>query len=635
MSRAALGTILSLVFLASFTACRKAESSPGHGKRVIILGIDAMDPAFLERHWDALPNLDRLRSAGTFTRIATTVPPQSPVAWSSFITGMDPGGHGIYDFVHRDPATLAPFSSMGEIEPSRRTLAIGPYLIPLSQGRVRTFLQGRAFWQILSDRDVPVTLVRMPNNFPPSECEGRALSGMGTPDLQGTFGTFTFFTDSGEAERQVSGGRIVPVTLTGDRATLLIDGPENTLRKDRRRGRLILSVARDPVNSVAVFETDETRFILRQGEWSGWIRVRFTLIPGLSSAAGMIRVYAKKLQPDFQVYVSPVNIDPADPALPISQPESYSRELAESIGPFYTQGIAEDTAALREGALTFAQYREQSRLVAREHFALLHRALDDLESGLLFFHFLGVDQDSHVMWGKQEEALLDTYKLVDTEIGRVMAKAGDATVAVVSDHGFSTFDRAVHLNTWLWREGFMELDDPANTGDTEMFPHTDWSRTQAYALGLNAIYLNLAGRERDGIVQPGAESHAVLERLARRLEDFRDPKTGRRVVETVYRTETAYSCAPQPAAPDLIVGYAAGYRSSWQSALGAVPNNTLEDNTDEWGGDHCIAAHLVPGALLSNRKASRTNLRLEDLTVTALAEFGARPDKGMIGRPIF
>ncbi|MGE5647601.1 MAG: alkaline phosphatase family protein [Acidobacteriota bacterium] len=622
---------LSAILLASCTALPSAN-----GKRVIVLGIDAMDPGFVERHWDALPNLKRLRQQGDFKRLGTTIPPQSPVAWSTFTTGMNPGGHGIYDFVHRDPKTLAPISSMADIEPPSRTLSLGAYEIPLSSGRVRMFRKGRAFWQIMDEHGVPATLVRMPNNFPPVETKSHTLSGMGTPDMRGTFGTFTFYTDYPlETAREVAGGRIVPVELKDDHVTLVVEGPENTLRKDRARSTVTVEVRRDPSNPAAIFESGGERFILREGEWSKWVRARFPIIPGLKTAAGMFRIYAKKFHPDFQVYVSPVNIDPSDPDLPISTPPSFSRELAEAVGPYYTQGIAEDTAALRQGALNREEYRQQSRLVAREHFAVFHRAFDQMRSGVLFFHFLGVDQDSHMLWGKYEDELLRTYKLVDDELGRVMAKAGDATIMVISDHGFSTFDRAVNVNTWLYNEGFLALDRPESIGEGEMFAHVDWSRTQAYALGLNSIYLNLAGREKYGIVKPGREADEIVETIAKRLEELRDPANGAAVTAKVYRASQVYHGEAAAGAPELIVGWAAGYRSSWQSALGTVTRDMVEDNKDEWRGDHCIAAELVPGVFISNRKSKVDAPRLADLTVTLLAEFGIPPAPGMEGKPVF
>ena len=206
---------------------------------------------------------------------------------------------------------------------------------------------------------------------------------------------------------------------------------------------------------------------------------------------------------------------------------------------------------------------------------------------------------------------------------------------VISDHGFSRFDRAVNVNTWLYNEGFLALDKPDNLGEGEMFAHVDWSRTQAYALGLNGIYLNLAGREKNGIVKPGAEANEVIETIARRLEAFRDPDKGNLALGAVYRARTVYSGSALATAPDLIAGWAAGYRSSWQSALGTVSKMVVEDNLDEWRGDHCIAANLVPGVFIGNRESRIEDPRLADLTVTLLAEFGIPPSEGMEGRAIF
>ena len=604
-------------------------------KKIIVLGIDAMDAGFLERHWDALPNLDRLRRTGTFSRMATTVPPQSPVAWSTFITGMDPGGHGVFDFVHRDPKTMQPVSSMSEIVPPSRTLDIGPYRLPLWGGGVKRSLRGVAFWQLLDGADVPVTLLRMPNNFPPLDSKSQTLSGMGTPDMRGTFGTFTDFTDNPlETTHEVSGGRIVPAVLAHNKTSLLIEGPENTLRKDQARSSVTMTVQRDADTPVALFEVDGQRFILKEGEWSGWIQVRFPIVPGLKSAAGMFRVLARKLHPEFRIYVSPVNLDPAEPELPISTPAGYSADLAKATGPFHTQGIAEDTAALRAGALSREQYLQQSRTVGEEQFRLLEYALSRFEWGVLFIHFLGVDQDSHVLWGAHEDLLLKTYQRVDAEVGRVMRAAPDATLLVISDHGFASFNRAVNLNTWLYREGFLTVNNPANLGSGEMFADVDWSRTSAYGLGLNGLYLNLAGRERNGIVQP-AERDQLAAEIARRLEALPDPQNGQRVVARAYRARDVYHGPLVDSAPDIIVGWADGYRSSWQTALGTLSRAVFQDNEDEWRGDHCIAAELVPATFISNRKISSKEIWLGDLTVTLLHEFGVQPAEGTRGQPVF
>jgi len=613
-----------------------AASGCGHGthQKVIVLGIDGMDPGFLERHWTSLPNLDRLRREGDFRRLGTTIPPQSPVAWSTFITGQDPGGHGIFDFVHRDPATMAPVSAMGETVESRFRLPLGPYELPLWGGKVVTFRKGRAFWELLADRGIPATILRMPTNFPPIRCQCQELAGMGTPDMQGTYGTFTFYTaDPSERSRDVPGGRIVSVNPAGDTVELPIEGPVNSLRKDRRRTSVTMRVHLDRVAAAARFDLGASRFILREGEWSEWIRAEFPLIPGVKSR-GMLRVFAKRLWP-LAIYISPINIDPAEAEIPISVPGSYSRELAAAIGPFYTQGIAEDTAALRHGVFELQDYLAQSRLVAGERMAMLDHALAGFRGGLFFLHFLGIDQNSHVLWGRHEDLLLDTYRLVDAAVGRVMRRAGEATLVVMSDHGFAPFNRAMHLNTWLMREGFLTLDNPANTGDAELFAHVDWSRTQAYALGLNGLYLNLRGRERRGTVASGEEAELVLRVITRRLLEYRDPQSGRPPVARVYSPRQVFRHDALQMAPDLIVGYSPDYRSSWQSALGAVPSATIEDNRDAWIGDHCIAADQVPGVLLVNRKIRLANPWLADLTATIVRQFGVPPPAEMRGRTVF
>jgi predicted AlkP superfamily phosphohydrolase/phosphomutase len=617
------------------TGCAR-ERTQAAGRRVIVLGVDGMDPQFVQAHWDVLPNLRRLRDQGDFRPLATTVPPQSPVAWSTFITGMDPGGHGIFDFVHRDPATRMPFSSMAEATEPKHTLSLGPWVIPLSSGEVRVLRQGKAFWQVLSENGIHASVIRMPTNFPPLECEGHSLSGMGTPDMQGTFGTFTYYTNNPEEKRtQVPGGRIVRVDVTEGRAVLSIHGPVNSFRRERPPSQVDLIVHVDPTEPVARLEAGETQVVLKQGEWSGWLHLDFPLVPGLKSAAGMVRVLLRDVHPHLGVYVSPVNIDPARPELPISAPEDYSRELAEALGPFYTQGIPEDASALRAGVFRREDFVTQSRAVLADSMRMFRHELARFDSGLLFYYFSSLDQGSHMLWGKFEADLLEIYKAIDGAVGEAMRKAGDGTTLIVmSDHGFASFDRAVHLNTWLMREGFLALDDPTALGDQELFPHVDWSRSQAYSLGLNGVYLNLMGREPGGIVTT-AERDAVLRSISSRLLDLKDPKTGLTAVEKVYRPEKTYSGPNIEYAPDLIVGFRRGYRASWQTALGALPPETFEDNDQPWIGDHCMASESVPGVFFANRKMRAEAPRLQDVTATILKEFGVPPASGMTGRALF
>jgi predicted AlkP superfamily phosphohydrolase/phosphomutase len=205
---------------------------------------------------------------------------------------------------------------------------------------------------------------------------------------------------------------------------------------------------------------------------------------------------------------------------------------------------------------------------------------------------------------------------------------------VISDHGFAPFNRAVHLNSFLRREGFLVLDDPAKVGDEELFAHVDWSKTVAYAIGLNGIYVNLDGREAGGIV-PEADRRQVLDRLARRLAEFKDPVNGEKVVERVYFPEEEFRGRNLKYSPDLLVGFRRGYRASWQTALGAAPRDLLEDNLQAWIGDHCMASDQVPGVLFSNRPIRSGSPHLWDITATILGEFGVAKTGGMIGQSVF
>jgi len=609
---------------AALTGCR---GSRAQGRQVIVLGVDGMDPGFVERHWSDLPNCARLRDEGGFRRLATTMPPQSPVAWSTFITGLEPAAHGIFDFVERDPRTMQPFSSMSRTAPPRFEISLGPYLLPLSSARVENLRGGVPFWRLLADRGIPVTIIRIPVNFPP-ENAGHELAGMGVPDLRGTEGTFAFYTGNPEeTARDMPGGRIVKAQLQNGRYTLRVEGPPNPLRKDHRFASANLIVEPDAEREVARLTIGDEAAVLQRGEWSDWLRVTFPLLDGLAHAHGMIRVYAKQFHPYLELYGSPVNIDPRAPDLPISWPASYSRTMAQDIGPFYTQGIAEDTSAYRQGVLSLAEFLQQFRMVRNDEMRELHEALGGFQDGLLFFYFSLVDQGSHMLWGRHDVELLEVYRTIDAAIGEVARRFPRADIIVMSDHGFNSFDRAVNLNTWLWEKGYLALTGTPRGGD-DGFADVDWPKTQAYALGLNGLYLNLAGRERNGIVHPGVEAAGVMRRLTQDLLDFRDPENGRQVVEAAPATHAARG-------PDIVVGYGRGYRASWETAVGAAPRAILEDNSDLWIADHCINAADVPGVLFSNRRLRAEHPGLADLPVTILGEFGAGPGAGMRGSSVY
>lgn len=594
-------------------ACGHSNRTP----KVIVLGVDGMDPAFVERHWDTLPNLRRLRDGGKFSRLGTTMPPQSPVAWSTFITVLPPSEHGIYDFVHRDPASLQPYSSLSRTEEPRFQLSLGPYRFPLSTPRVTSLRRGTPFWEQLSRQGIPVTVIRMPTNYPPAS-SGRALAGMGVPDLEGTLGTFSFYTDdSEEYSHSVTGGRIVKVNVADGRAILPVNGPPNTSRRDKSVASTNLTVDIDGEHQAARFAIGQDLVVLRQGEWSGWLAADFELIPHVSSVRGIFRVYAKQLYPRLALYISPINVDPLAPALPISYPAGWAREIALETNRYFTMGIPEDTAALRQGVLTHAEFRAQTRLVFEDEHRLFQSALRHFDRGLLFFYFSSIDQNSHILWGRYETELLEVYQAIDQCIGEVRRAVPDVELIVLSDHGFTSFDRAVHLNTWLRHRGFLATKEPPGTRTS--LETAAWAETEAYAMGLNGLYLNMKGRERFGVIEAGARRRALLLNLREQLMAWRDPANGRQIIQVV--EENAVPVQNAAVAPDLIVGYAPGYRASWQTALGGVPEAELEDNDDAWIGDHCIDPSAVPGVLFTSSGRMPAGPRLQDVPAFVLRLF--------------
>lgn len=646
---AALGAVLAV----SLARTRAAETS-SRAKKLIILGIDGMDPQLLRQFMaeGKMPSFAALAARGSFLPLQTSIPPQSPVAWANFITGMNPGGHGIFDFIHRDPATMTPYFSTSQVKPPEHNLRLGNWVIPLTGGKVLLLRQGKAFWQYLDDRGVPLTVFRIPSNFPPVPSKGKTLAGMGTPDLLGGYGTFSFYTDDPVfSPGPVNGGVVYPLRVEGDRIEGELHGPVNSLRKDSPELTIPFIADRDPSEPAVRISIQDQRFILREHEWSPWIRVTFTLIPGLESVTGICRFYLKQVRPQFELYVTPLNLDPSNPALPISTPEKYARELSRDAGPFYTQGIAEDTKALTSGLLTDGEYLEQAHIVFDEQRRLFDRELARFREGLFFFYFSSLDQNAHMFWrsfddkypafdpetaAKYGKVLESYYEEMDRLLGQALKQEDEnTTVLVVSDHGFAPFRRSFNLNTWLVENGYLVLRSGAPAQGRDIFRDADWSRTRAYGLGLNGLYLNLRGREKNGIVSPGAEADALSKEIAAKLEAVRDPGNKQPVVTRMDSSAQAYSGPAASQAPDLIVGYNRGYRVGWDSVLGGVPARVLEDNTEPWSGDHCMDYTLVPGVVLSNRKIQAEKPALTDIAPTILSEFGIASPAAMQGHSIF
>lgn len=634
---------------------RRRAGRKARVKRIIVVGLDGLDPGLAEQWMAAgdLPNLSGLAKGGSFARLRTTYPSISPVAWSSFMTGVDPSRHNIFDFLDRDARTYKPRLSSSSIAPSPRTLRVGNWIIPLGRPLIRSMRKSRAFWSILGDHGVPCNILRVPLTFPPEKFAGAMLSAMCVPDLRGTQGSFTYYTtDPAEVHRddtsaEGTGGQRVLVKVEDGLVRASLAGPDNPLRVEHAPVPLDFTLKPDFAKREALLTIDGQRIRLKEREYSDWIRLTWRPGPGVA-VHGIARFYVTRMEPTLALYVTPINIDPAEPAFPISWPTYYSVYLAKLIGEFATLGLAEDTWALNERVIDEEAFLAQTLDHHAEREAMFFNALAKSREGVVACVFDGTDRLQHMFYrylepdhpankGKDtvrfKDAIRDMYRRVDQMIGRVMAEAGpEDLVLVISDHGFQSFRRGVNLNAWLKEQGLLHLKEGAATSG-DWFEAVDWTRTQAYALGLGGMYLNLKGRERDGIVAPGEEARALKARIIQGLAGLVDPATGQVAINDVFDVDQVHSGGPYRADNlDLIIGYGRGYRASWEGATGQVTAEVFADNTRSWSGDHCVDPRLVPGVLYASRPITADDPGIMDLAPTILTLFGVDVPGHMTGR---
>jgi len=625
---------------------RRRAYARSQATRVVVIGLDGMDPEIVDQMMAAgrLPNLAALRERGGYQRLATTCPAMSPVAWSSFMTGAGPGRHGIFDFLHRDPKTYLPDLSSAQIRPPARMLKLGGLRVPLGRPVVRLLRRSKPFWTVLSEHGIFSTILRVPITFPPERFNGLLVSGMCVPDLRGTQGSFTFFSTGESRTREGIGGTRLPLgggngVYQGRLPGPLLPGADGKaaeapfrLRVNERGGEL---------------EICGRRVQLRERVHSDWVPVTFRLGPGMR-ASGICRFLLRSTSPQVELYVTPINIDPERPALPVSHPAVYSIYLAKRLGPFATLGLAEDTWGLNEEVLDDAAFAEQCDLLFQERERMLLNALENTRQGCVVCVFDTTDRVQHMYWryrdlespapqeepaGPFAEKIESTYEEADRMVGRVMERLDERDVLLVmSDHGFKPFRRGVNLNAWLLREGYLALKKGAD-GTGEWLRDVDWERTRAYAVGLGGMYLNVKGREAHGIVPP-KEAQALKEELIGRLSGLRDEERGTTAIDRVYDTAAVNPGPYLSAGPDLTIGYAIGYRASWDAAQGKAAGPVFEDNVRRWSGDHCCDPRHVPGVLFSSRPLPAPSARIMDVAPTILEFFGIAKPAYMQGRSL-
>ncbi len=654
---------------------------------MFVIGFDGMDPTLARKYMDEgkLPNLKRLAESGTFATLGSTQPSESPTAWSSFATGVNPGKHNIYDFLIRDFQTYLPDFNMIRREPPQFLWG----LIPTKRPRVVSTRGGTSFWVHAANDGVRSVVLTVPVTFPPEEVPGgELLGGLPLPDLRGTLGTFYYWaTDlsSFEEGNTEFGGFLRRLLFEGGRAQTVLKGPENPVLKQEEAGlkekrkagslsdketarleelgtgkdiNLPVSVRWTEGSGEAEVEIQGRTLKLKAGEWSPWVPLTFK-INLLLSVHGMTQFHVIRADRELQLYASPVNMDPRNPPLPISKPDGFSVALAQKVGLYRTLGWAESAdKPLNEGRLNEAEFLYDSDRAMDDREKIILESLKQDDWDLFVAAIETTDRISHMMWrlidpkhpmydkdlaARYGDAIEKVYRRADDLVGRLLARVPkDVVFMVMSDHGFHSFRREVNLNTWLVKNGYMQFQGESQQkklqdlfGRGRFWEGVDWTQTRAYAVGLGQIYFNLRGRESQGIVSAGTEYKALQEEIRSKLLTLKDPEGGDPVFRDIYRRDDIYKGEYLQNAPDLQAGFNDGYRVGWQDTLGTIRREVVDNNNKKWSGDHCATATEISGGVLfCSRKIPTAGPNIMDLAPTILKLLDVPLPPDLDGKPL-
>ena len=645
---AAAGAALGLVQTGRISA---EPAAPTH-QRVIILGFDGVEPSVVETMLQKgeLPNLAKLKETGCFHRLHTANPPQSPTAWTSFATCKNPGGHGIYDFLRRDPRRYMPAVGLGyTVHPK-----LGIDGSVSQPARSVTHRKGDTFWAVADRQGTRATVLTVPFIYPPDKLEeSQMLCGLGVPDIRGTTSTCFSFSDSfspAQLEERMSGGERIPLSFENDVADVKLPAARDPRSRSVAYIDVPVSIKVDRTAHAAAIEVEGKHLELKEGDWSDWVEWNIEVTP-LFAVKALSRFYVIEVGEKVRLYMTCHQFHPRDAYVPFTAPEEYSSELADRYGLYKTIGWSYDTHALRQDALTEKAFLEdiERTMAWREQLAL--DELDRDRNDLFVAAWTATDRVGHMFWrfrdpghplyteaGAKEfgRVIEDTYIRMDKIVGKVTERVREGDlVMVLSDHGFKSFRTGFNVNTWLIRNGYLaveDMPDPETAFNEKAFlAGYDWSKTKAYALGLGSIFLNLRGREGQGLVDP-SQAGALLEELRGKLLEVTDPATGAKVFTEIY-TRDVYSGVARADAPDLVLGFADYYQSGKASVKGAAPKELFEPNDDKWSGEHAAAdVAKCPGIFFCNQAVTLEDPDIRDLGVTALACLGKDVPSDMEGR---
>jgi len=481
--------------------------------KVFVIGLDGATLDLI-RPWASdgkLPHLAEIMATGAFGKLRSTIHPLTAPAWTSFMTGKNPGKHGIYDFISPSPNS---YSIRYNNALSRKSVSL---------------------WQILSQAGKKVGCVNVPFTFPPEEVNGILISGLDTPS---TKSPFTYPQDLAEEIKRHVGEYVIMAQYRNSRRAYV---SEIWRMIDRRLATVEYLMDKEP--------------------WDFFMVV--------FSATDIV-------QHTFWKYMD------------TSHPQYVAKEAAE--------------------------------------------------------------------YG---DVIYRVYQKMDQVIGRLFARLDDQTTLIImSDHGFGPLRKAVYLNKWLEQEQLLQPVARSNNGrgpghalkgllgrckkclprelkdvairclpelkakvDSYLVSsHIDWSRTQAFSFGVHgSIFINLAGRQPKGIVQPGEEYEAVRSGIIARLNGLTDPETGETVVERVYRREELYHGDFVDLAPDLLIEWK-DYAYTAQQDYGAGVTSVFQTRSKfEFSEKEHNGSHRLDGVLMMCGGPTKSGAELQGCHIVDLA----------------
>jgi predicted AlkP superfamily phosphohydrolase/phosphomutase len=686
IARFAALSLVAGMALAIHAACKAARPPSKYTQKLIILGFDGMDPDLVGQ-WmreGLLPNFRKLADQGGFYPLSTTISPESPTAWASFATGVNPGKHNIYDFLVRDTTTYIPDLGMVRREPPGFLFGY----VPIRKPKILSIRGATSFWVTAGNAGVRSSVLTVPVTFPPEDVpNGEMLSGLPVPDVRGTMGTFYYFaTDLSRYEEGNTemGGILKRLDVQNDVARTELIGPPNPIVRqkiqelrakgptpsDSDRAAIAELQAREDVRlpftirwnrqaRTATVDIEGKSILLEPGKMSRWIDLDFR-INLLVRVHGMAQMLLMNADNELQLYISPVNWKPDNPPVPISSPSSFAGDLFRKLGYYRTLGWAEATWPLNEGRMDERTFMEDLYKAFDDRAQVILSRIDSRDWDVLVGVIESPDRVQHMMWRLYDpkhpmydaalasqfgDSIVRIYRRADQFVGEVLEHVEPGTaIMLVSDHGFHSWRKSVNVNTWLVQQGYMVIQgqQPGDKkladlfGGGEFWENVDWTRTRAYAMGLGQIYFNLRGRESRGIVSPGAESTQLADELSAKLLTMTDPEDGSRIVRAVYKRDDVYSGEYLNNASELQVGMEDGYRVSWQTTLGGSPQGIVYSNMKKWSGDHGgYDFATTAGMLISNRPIGRPSPSILDIAPTVLKYFGVSIPGAVDGKPLF